>query len=310
VSFADDPDGAMADRMKPALFLSHIHEDQDTAQALESTIKEALLGAFDVFNSSNRTSLAVGDPWRDTIIERLRGSVAVLVLATPDSIGRPWTNFESGGAWVAGTRVLPCCARGMTPTGLPAPLSHLQAIDLSQADDLKQLIEHLAKIVQLDAPSNFDYSQATLKLISSWQAATSREVSGEFLAAIKRMIIRPNKYAGMSCEGLVTITHISDVEPLDSRQFPNAHLVPGDSIECWIKPHGENYTTLYHCYANGPIADLLIDLPENSNAEVTLICLGQKKVYETVIDLGDEDRGISYSPAFLIDKATLVKSTG
>ena len=89
---------------KPVVFISHIHEDEQCANALEQALKKALLGALEVFNSSNRRSIAAGGPWRDRIIDTLKRSATVLVLASPDSVASPWVNFETGGAWVARSR--------------------------------------------------------------------------------------------------------------------------------------------------------------------------------------------------------------
>ncbi|GEM_PF-6056563 len=287
---------------KPTVFLSHIHEDHEIASALESIIRDALLSAFDIFNSSNRTSLNAGDPWRDVIIDRLRNAAAVLVIATPESVGSSWINFESGGAWLAERRVIPCCGRGMTPSSLPAPLSHLQAIDLARSEDLQGLIDNLAKAVNLDAPKNFDYSQAAKSLVSAWNVALTRGSNTTFLAELRKMKARPKLYVGESCRGVAVISNIYSVTPFESKQFPSEHLVPGDSIRCWITPQGPDISTLYQCYAKGESADLISHLPDKTLAEVVLKCLGQMKVYEFDIpDFDNEDRGVSYPEAFLIE---------
>jgi hypothetical protein len=51
---------------RPTVLISHVSRESDTAVALENVLTEALLGGLDVFNTSNRTSLSVGDPWRDS----------------------------------------------------------------------------------------------------------------------------------------------------------------------------------------------------------------------------------------------------
>jgi hypothetical protein len=153
---------------KPTVFISHIHTEEQAANALESVLRKVLLGSLDVFNSSNRKSITSGDPWRDKIIQTLKNSTCVLVLASPDSVSSPWVNFESGGAWVADTRVVPCCIKGMEPSSLPAPLSHLQAVNLAHVDDLRTLIKLLADIAELDNPADFDADEAVKTLVESW----------------------------------------------------------------------------------------------------------------------------------------------
>jgi|HubBroStandDraft_6_1064221.scaffolds.fasta_scaffold378054_2 hypothetical protein len=87
---------------KPTVFISHIHSDEATANTIDTELRSALLGAVNVFNSSNRRSLEPGDPFRDKIIETLKNSECTLVVASPDSVSSPWVNFEAGGAWVSG----------------------------------------------------------------------------------------------------------------------------------------------------------------------------------------------------------------
>src|ERR1035441_10149569 len=123
---------------KPLVFISHIHEDSSIATAIEDLIGTALLGSVEVFNTSNRASIAPGQPWRDLIIQNLTRCAAALIVSTPQSVVSPWVNFESGGAWVSEKQVIPCCARGMRISSLPAPLSHLQALEVAKPDDLRQ----------------------------------------------------------------------------------------------------------------------------------------------------------------------------
>jgi hypothetical protein len=48
------------------------------------------------------------------------------------------------------------------------------------------------------------------------------------------------------------------------------------------------------------VADTLESLPDGTVLYGTVKCLGQMKVYETIMDMGDEERGISYPTAWLI----------
>lgn len=285
---------------KQMVFLSHVHEDQYTANVLEEVIKKALLGGLEVFNSSNRKSISVGDPWRDVIVERLHSSRTLLVLATPESVSSPWVNFEAGGAWVAGNRVIPCCAKGMTPSSLPAPLSHLQAIDLSSSDDLRTLIKHLADVVDLDAPLQFNYQEAVETIVGSWQGSLEEPSNDKFLQWLKKVSARPRKFKGETCQGFVKISHISAVTPFDANQFYGEKISAGESIGLWLKPVGKNSETLFHCFANDPVASLLFEIGEEKIVQVTTKCLGQLKVFTLNTIWGDEERGVEYPLALLI----------
>ncbi len=68
------------------------------------------------------------------------------------SVRQPWVIFEAGGALVKGARVIPLCYHGQRKDMLPRPLSSLQALDLSEPDDVSELLKMIAKEVGLRAP--------------------------------------------------------------------------------------------------------------------------------------------------------------
>jgi hypothetical protein len=285
---------------KPIIFISHIHEEEPCANALEKVLRKALLGALDIFNTSNRTSIAAGDPWRDKIVEMLKRAASVLVIASPNSVSSPWVNFEAGGAWVSGTRVIPCCIKGMTPSSLPAPLSHLQALDLSSPEDLHLLINHLAEGAGLDAPAEFDFSKAAEALVKSWDSGEPIFSNDEFISWFKKVNCRPAKYRGQTAIGYFHVKHLRSTDPQETRQFGANELKPGDAISCWLELDAPESLWSSHCFASGPVADLLETVAEGTVLYGTIKCLGQMKVYETVMDLGDEERGVSHPTAWLI----------
>src|ERR1700737_3484751 len=96
---------------RPLIFISHIHEDAAVATELQRWISDALLDGVLFFNTAQQPSLQPGDPWRDIIIAKLRECTLLLTITSSQSVRRPWINFESGGAWLAGAAVIPCCCR-------------------------------------------------------------------------------------------------------------------------------------------------------------------------------------------------------
>jgi hypothetical protein len=290
---------------RPTIFISHMHIDEQSANALEIVLRKALLGGLDVFNSSNRRSISAGDPWRDKIIDTLKKSKCVLILASPESVSSPWVNFEAGGAWVSNTRVIPCCIKGMTPSSLPAPLSHLQAINLESPEDIRVLVKHLAEVAQLDFPEEFDFEDALTVLTESWEKSVNT-ANDELLLLIAKARRRPEKYKGQTATGFFRVEHLSATDRQETRQFPRDGLKAGDSINCWLTIEGEQYKKEYHCFAMGTVADMLEESIEGSLFHGRIKCLGQMKVYETDINLGDEERGISYPAAWLIVEAVKV----
>jgi C1A family cysteine protease len=139
--------------MKPVVFISHIHPEAKVAIWLKESISDLLLGAIEFFVSSDRTSVIGGDKWFSKIEDALNKSSVLLVLCSEQSVYRPWINFEAGGAWMTGKRVVPVCHAGMSLGNLPEPLRSLQAYELSNPEHLEDLVALLAKEIGLRMPS-------------------------------------------------------------------------------------------------------------------------------------------------------------
>ena len=60
--------------------------------------------------------------------------------------------MRRGGAWVQGARVIPLCYHGQRKDMLPRPLSSRHALDLSEPDKVRELLEIIAEEAGLHAP--------------------------------------------------------------------------------------------------------------------------------------------------------------
>lgn len=136
---------------KPIVFVSHVEEDAALASKIKIWLEDNLLEGVEVFVSSDE-GIKPGDKWEERIIEKLRNCRIALVVCTQMSIRQPWINFEAGGVWVKGGRVIPLCYHGQRKDTLPRPLSSLQALDLSEPDDVSKLLKIIAKEAGLRAP--------------------------------------------------------------------------------------------------------------------------------------------------------------
>lgn len=266
-------------------------------------MRDALLGGVDFFNTSDRASLQPGDPWRDSIVEALRHASLVCVITSTRSVTRPWINFEAGAGWLVGATVIPCCIRGVGPSTLPAPLSHLQAISLSNPDDLRSLFVRVAREADLRPPDHVDYVLLGQIFERLGQASGgARDQEGSLAAFIRRAQLRPKAMAGQTAIGKAALEAHGAVTPIEARQL-RGRVEPGVSIRLWLRPSGEKYSTLFNCFANDAIADTVLTLEEDTTCKIELECLGQIKTYTTDLDLsGDEDRGVSYVTAYLVTR--------
>jgi hypothetical protein len=90
---------------KPIVFVSHVEEDAAVASEIKNWLEDNLLEGVEVFVSSDE-GIKPGDKWEDRIIEKLKICRIALVVCTQTSVRQPWINFEAGGAWVQGARVI------------------------------------------------------------------------------------------------------------------------------------------------------------------------------------------------------------
>jgi hypothetical protein len=287
---------------KPLVFISHIHEDSSIAMAFENLIKGSLLGGIEIFNTSNRSSLAPGEPWRDLIVHNLRGCVATLVVATPQSVTSPWVNFESGGAWISEKRVIPCCARGMRISSLPAPLSHLKALEIANPGDIRQLIEFLSNAAELQKPRHVDYALAAADLEKSWAGDARTAHDEEVIRWLTTAMLRPKKFRGEKIEGVFKVSDPHSVDYIESSQFRGERVEPGDSVRCRIEHPGVFGSYRNYSFINGNDVDRILDFDLPRDVKGILRCIGQIKVIEKdMVLFEDEDRGIAYHPAFVFE---------
>ena len=136
---------------KPIVFVSHVEEDATVASKIKNWLEDNLLEGVEVFVSSDG-GIKPGDKWEERIIEKLKNCRIALILCTQTSVRQPWINFEAGGVWVQGTRVIPLCYHGLRKDMLPRPFSSRHAIELSEPDKVRELLKIIAEEVGLRAP--------------------------------------------------------------------------------------------------------------------------------------------------------------
>jgi hypothetical protein len=147
-------------RMKPILFISHITEEKDLALAFKDLVEKHFLGMLEVFVSSDEHSIGMGQRWLDNITNALKSCVVEIILCSPQSLKRPWINFEAGAGWIRDIPVIPLCHSGMEPSQLPMPLNLLQAAKAGEVGGLKLVFPVLANALGAQSPS-IDFTEFT-----------------------------------------------------------------------------------------------------------------------------------------------------
>jgi hypothetical protein len=148
---------------KAVVFLSHANEEAGVARVLKDAIEAAFLNIAEVFVSTDPRSLRAGNPWLETIKSRLAEARAMIVLASPTSVRRPWVNWEAGAMWMRDKAIIPMCHSGMTRATLPLPLASMQSLDLLDESHLDELFSVLAGELDCDKPK-VDYGELLEKL--------------------------------------------------------------------------------------------------------------------------------------------------
>lgn len=160
------------------VFISHISKESALAQALKERLLADFEGRLDVFVSSDRSSIRAGKKWLDEVDQALKEADLVIVMASPESVTRPWVNFEAGAVWLRGTCLIPVCHSDMTPATLPTPLNMLEAIDFTDAAGLQKLYDSVAAMLDTALPKvDFAaiarrFSMAVAEHRETWPALT------------------------------------------------------------------------------------------------------------------------------------------
>jgi hypothetical protein len=148
------------------VFLSFIHEEQDWADQVHRFVGWVLPGVGS-FLSSDRNAILAGEDWMERIFKELEQSKVLLSLLSPQSVSRPWINFEAGAAWMAKAKVIPVCFGGLSIASLPKPYSSLQAVDLETYEGSFYLVNSIARHLNLALPEEpqFPNKRAPLKVM-------------------------------------------------------------------------------------------------------------------------------------------------
>jgi hypothetical protein len=142
---------------KLQIFISHVSSEAGLAAILKDGVKKYFPNQTEVFVSSDVDSVRIGSDFLKTIKNTLNKSIALLVLCSPESIYRPWVNFEIGAAWNRNIPIAPICHSGLRPADLPIPLNQLQGAEASTREGLLKIFNFIAEHLERPVPKiNFN----------------------------------------------------------------------------------------------------------------------------------------------------------
>ena len=229
--------------MKKKIFISHISKETELAQCLKEHLYNDFLGMLDIFVSSDRSSIKLGDKWLKQVEEALDDAGILIILCSKESIKRPWVNFEAGAAWIRKIPVIPICHSRLAPSKLSTPLSMLQGISGNDEEGLKKLYDKISEYLDVNVPKvNFKELSNKIKDIESEYIRENREVetisNPKILCAASKFYLAPELGFDMDVAilektfpGCVQVernlTKKSLFQLLTTQQFDIIHLVIG-----------------------------------------------------------------------------------
>jgi hypothetical protein len=148
--------------------MSFIHEEERVASVVNSFIPLILGQTVNTFMSSDKNAIYAGEDWMKRIFKELRTAKVLISMLSPDSVKRPWINFEAGAAWMRNAKVIPVCFGGLTIDRLPKPYSSLQAVEIETHQGAHYLFSSIAHHFDLSLPKMPIFSD---NLPSDWTDA-------------------------------------------------------------------------------------------------------------------------------------------
>jgi hypothetical protein len=151
-----------------SIFMSFIHEEESVAKHVHDSIHLILGQTIDTFISSDKNAIYAGEDWMNRIFEELGTAKVLVSMLSPDSVKRPWINFEAGAATALHAKVIPVCIGGLTINQLPKPYSSLQAVEIDTHEGAYYLFSSIAHHLGMTLPKKPNFSD---NLPPSWSEA-------------------------------------------------------------------------------------------------------------------------------------------
>ena len=101
----------------PTVFISHSFSDENWVREFGQSLTHH---GWNVWPDHH--AIQVGNSWREAMEKRLRESSIIILLVTPDTVGKPNLFFEIGAAIGMGKPVIPVISRNLDPSLLPPTL--------------------------------------------------------------------------------------------------------------------------------------------------------------------------------------------
>jgi len=143
------------------LFISHSSKDQELVEKLTELVKNALrLSSSEIrCTTIDGYRLSGGANTNEEIKREVRDTKAFIGLISFAATDSMYVLFELGARWGSDKHLLPLLAPGVSPDILKGPLSKLNALSCGNRSQLHQLVNDLAKILEINPEPPYAYQR-------------------------------------------------------------------------------------------------------------------------------------------------------
>jgi len=117
------------------IFISHAVANKKIARSLADTL-EAAQEDVTTFLASRPGDIRADENWLGGIERALKEADTYIVLLTPESVLRPWVNFESGAAWFFQRQLVFVRIQALSTDDIPLPINSRQVYALDNEEQL------------------------------------------------------------------------------------------------------------------------------------------------------------------------------
>jgi hypothetical protein len=158
---------------RPRIFISHRHKDEEIVRALVKCIE----AYFQVSREDIRCTsvwpyrLPVGENTAERLRIEIADAEVVLGILGTDTLQSSYVAFELGSAWGQRVWTCPLLTRGAKQGHIPDPIRDLSPLFLTDAEECRQLLQHMELITTLERRGTVDEAALTAAITALVQAA-------------------------------------------------------------------------------------------------------------------------------------------
>lgn len=166
------------------IFISHAAANRALARTLADALQTAQEGVT-TFVASRPGDIRADKDCLPEIERALQQSDAYIIVLTPESILRPWVNFEAGAAWFSQRQLLFVRIRALEPDEIPLPIRARQIYCLDEHDEFVAVLQALRVTVANVNEWVTQFAQRAAEAVAAGRnepAWEGIEVAGQFYA--------------------------------------------------------------------------------------------------------------------------------